>query len=38
VNPATGQRLTIPARPAEPAPRMRFSAALRRKARQVDLG
>lgn len=38
VNPATGERLTIPARPAEPAPRMRFSAALRQKARQIDLG
>ena len=38
VNPATGERLTIPARPAEPAPRMRFSASLRQKARQIDLG
>jgi nucleoid DNA-binding protein len=36
-NPATGERLTIPARPAEAAPRMRFSAALREKARGTDL-
>jgi len=37
INPATGERLTIPARPAEPAPRMRFSASLRQKARQIEL-
>jgi len=35
VNPATGQRITIPARPAQAAPRFAFSRLLKERARQL---
>jgi len=38
VNPATGQRITIPARPEQAAPRFSFSRLLKERARQLPPG
>jgi nucleoid DNA-binding protein len=38
VNPATGQRITIPARPEQAAPRFAFSRLLKERARQLPAG
>lgn len=37
INPATGEKLTLPARPEEPVPRMRFSRLMKDRARQAKL-
>jgi nucleoid DNA-binding protein len=37
INPATGEKITLKARPEEPAPRMAFSGAMKEKSRQVEL-
>jgi nucleoid DNA-binding protein len=37
VNPATGDKITLPARPEEPVPRMRFSRLMKDRARLVKL-
>jgi len=38
LNPATGQRITIPARPQQAAPRFSFSRLLKERARQLPAG
>jgi len=38
VNPATGKKMTIQARPEEAAPKISFSRSLKGRARQVELG
>ncbi len=38
VNPATGEKITLKARPREPVPRVTFSRLMKERARQADIG
>jgi nucleoid DNA-binding protein len=37
INPATGEKITLKARPEEPVPRIVFSRVMKEKARQVEI-